>query len=382
MKIDIILPSFNKPEKYQRYQKAQRFTPFPSFIGSWFPVWYNRKQLKNMGVSIRFINFFNINYKKLRDHVGFDNRIIGNLGRSYGKVRITTKKAIIPILKKIRTKAEHIIYFDNGDGTGHTQFEVLPYVDRYLKKQLLKNRLLYSNFLYKKRLFTDFYLKKYNLKPEGTTTSLHPIDPQYEHKIGLSWNFAYRDYRPSNQINKIFYGFSKFPSLKYCSPYNSRKLLFSANYSIKTGSNLIDFQRKELLKYLENNFKENKAVSIGRIPKKIYVKTQKNSKAIFSPFGWGELCYRDFEIFISGAALIKPNVDHIVTWPKLYIKNKTYFPISWEVEKWDDEIPHILNDENLLLKIAIKGQDSYKSLWTQKGRKKFCEHFIEMVSPN
>ena len=150
MKIDIILPSFNKPQKYQKYQKLQKFTPFPSFVGSWFPVWYNRKQLKKMGLKIRFINFFNMNYKKLRESVGLDNRIIGNLGKNYGKVRITTQKAIIPILKKIRMNVEHIIYFDNGDGTGHTQFEVLPYVNRYLKKQILKDRSLYSNFLIKK----------------------------------------------------------------------------------------------------------------------------------------------------------------------------------------------------------------------------------------
>lgn len=380
LKIDIILPSFNKPEKYQKYQRYQIF-PFPSLIGSWFPVWYNRKQLENMGLDIRFLNFFNLKYKKLRKIVGLDNRIISNLGRNYGKVRITTQKAIIPILKKIRNRAEHINYFDNGDGTGHTQFEVLPFVDRYLKKQILKDRSLYSKFLYKKRLFSDYYKNEYNLEPEGTTSLLHPIDHKYEHKIGISWNFALRDYRSSNQINKIFFGFSKLPSLKYYSPNKNRKLLFSANYSIKTGSNLIDFQRKELLKFLKMKYEMNRNVSIGRVPKKIYLNTQKNSKAIFSPFGWGELCYRDFEVFISGAALIKPNVDHLETWPNLYKKNKTYIPLSWKIDDWETQIPNILNDDNLLLNVAINGQNSYRNLWTQQGRRIFCKRFLNMITP-
>ncbi|MFW9898242.1 MAG: hypothetical protein ACFFDO_03160 [Candidatus Thorarchaeota archaeon] len=381
IKIDIILPSFNKPYKYQKYQRYQIF-PFPSLIGSWFPVWYNRKLLKNMGIQIRFLNFFNFKYKKLRKIVGLDNRIIGNIGKNYDSVRVTTQKAIIPILKKLRKKIEYLIYFDNGDGTGHTQFEVLPYVDRYLKKQILKDRSLYLQFLYKKRLFTDFYKKKYNLKPEGTTTKLHPINSKYEHKVGLSWNFAYRDYRPSNEINKIFYGFYRIPYLKYSTPSKNRKLLFSANYSIKTGSNLIDFQRKELFKFLKRNYKMNQNISIGRIPKKIYLKTQKNSKAIFSPYGWGELCYRDFEVFISGAALLKPDMDHLETWPNLYKKYKTYIPISWEIEEWDTQIPKILTDEDLLLDVAKNGQNLYKSLWTEQGRKIFCERFISMVSPS
>ncbi|MFX1393677.1 MAG: hypothetical protein ACFFAH_08885 [Promethearchaeota archaeon] len=381
MKIDIIVPSFNKPEKYQKYQKYQMF-PFPSLIGSWFPVWYNRKLLKNMGLNIRFLNFWNLNFKKLYKIVGFDSRIIGNLGRNYETVRVTTQKAIIPILKNFRKNTEFLLYWDNGDSSMHTQFEVLPYVDRYLKKQILKDHSLYSKFLYKKRLFTDFYKKKYNLENEGTTSTLHPISQEYEHKVGLSWNFAYRDYRSFNQVNRIFYGFSKKPQLKYFTPDKNRKLLFSANYSIKTGSNLIDFQRKELQKFLKKKYGKDKDVSIGRIPKKKYLNTQKNSKAIFSPFGWGELCYRDFEIYISGAALIKPNVDHLETWPNLYRKYKTYIPLSWEIEKWEHEIPDILNDEDLLLKVAINGQNSYKDIWTKKGRLVFCKRFIKMITPD
>lgn len=31
--------------------------------------------------------------------------------------------------------------------------------------------------------------------------------------------------------------------------------------------------------------------------------------AAISPFGWGKICYRDFEATLCGAASIKPNMD-------------------------------------------------------------------------
>ena len=30
-----------------------------------------------------------------------------------------------------------------------------------------------------------------------------------------------------------------------------------------------------------------------------------------SPFGFGEICYRDFEAMLNGACLIKPDVSHL-----------------------------------------------------------------------
>ncbi|HEY0090745.1 MAG TPA: hypothetical protein VGB37_17980 [Candidatus Lokiarchaeia archaeon] len=126
----------------------------------------------------------------------------------------------------------------------------------------------------------------------------------------------------------------------------------------------------------------NDNISLGRIPKKLYLKTMRSSKAIFSPFGWGEICYRDFEILISGAALIKPNMDHLETWPNIYIKNKTYIPISWKIEDWASEIPKVLSDENFLFEVAINGQNQYKKYWTNRGRSVFCERFIDLITPN
>ena len=41
--------------------------------------------------------------------------------------------------------------------------------------------------------------------------------------------------------------------------------------------------------------------------------------SFISPFGWGEICFRDFESIILGKLLIKPNCDHI-TLGQIFIK--------------------------------------------------------------
>ncbi len=57
-----------------------------------------------------------------------------------------------------------------------------------------------------------------------------------------------------------------------------------------------------------------------------YIQTIQESRAILSPFGWGESCHRDYEAWILGAVLIKPECDWVHGWPDLYRAEETYLP--------------------------------------------------------
>jgi hypothetical protein len=384
--IDIIIPSLISYQKYPKFQKFQKFQlfqkyPFPSFMGNWFPVWYNRKMLKEKGITVHFHNYLNLKYKKLSKIVCIDSRIINNAIIKYGTVNETIRQTILPFLNRIRKYADYIIYFDNADSTGHFHNEVFPHVDLYLKKQLLKDFSLYTKSLYKKRLFTDFYAKNYDLVENYITEPRIILDSDSLNKIALSWNFALKDYRYTNIITRFLYNFIRNKNIKYFKPSLDRRLILAANFTIKPSYDVIYFQRNELLSLLKQKFRSNSNVSIGKIPKKKYLKTMRSSKSVISPFGWGEICYRDFETFIAGAALIKPSVEHLQTWPDVYKKNQTYIPISWKVENWDEELTKILDDAKLLLNVARKGQNCFKQLWTRRGRRLFCDHFIQMITP-
>ena len=387
LKVDIILPSLISYQKYPNYRKFQIFQlqklAFPNWNGNWFPVWFNLKNLKKKyNVKIRFLNYLTFNQKKLSKIVGFDARILNNLITKHKYVGVTLKKEILPLLKKIRDEVDFLIYFDNADNPGYFHKEVFQYVDRYYKKQMFKDHSNYSKNLYRERLFADFYARNYTVDLSDEKTVNLKISPTDLQKTGISWNFALKDYRYSNFLTRLLYGLTRKNKIRFYEPRGTRKYFISANYSIKHISELIYFQRAELLKLLEEKYKSNSNVSLGKIPKKIYLSTMRSSKAIVSPFGWGEICYRDFETFIAGAALIKPNMDHLETWPNLYEKNKTYLPISWKIEEWDQEFEKIFSDEKLLLEIARNGQNAYKKIWTKQGSETFCERFIQMITPN
>ena len=77
----------------------------------------------------------------------------------------------------------------------------------------------------------------------------------------------------------------------------------------------------------------------GRISSWKYTKELSKSIALLSPFGWGEICYRDFEAILNTNLLVKPDMDHLETWPNIY-KNENYFRLDWdfmnsnEIEKY------------------------------------------------
>jgi len=383
--VDLIIPSIISYQKYPQFQKFQKIQVFqklalPAWTGNWYPVWYNLKNLENRGIKIKFLNYQNLK-RNISKIVGFDSRIINNLIMKYGSVKKTLKNGIIPLLKKLNKRVDYLIYFDNADSTGQFHSEVLPYVDIYFKKQLLKDRSLYSENLSGKRLFTDFYTKNYDFEVKTSSTRGDEFISRFKDKIALSWNFALKDYRYSNLISRFLYGFTRKNNLKFYKPSKDRKLILSANFTIKPTYNLIYFQRNQLLQILKEKYGTKSNVSLGKIPKKNYLLTMRSSKAIVSPYGWGEVCYRDFETFIAGAALIKPDMDHLDTWPNLYKKDETYISIPWKIEEWSNAFSEILSEENFLLDVAKKGQESYKKIWTNEGNEAFCNHFIKMITP-
>ena len=79
-----------------------------------------------------------------------------------------------------------------------------------------------------------------------------------------------------------------------------------------------------------NELKTKYNIKDGFLPLSEYFQYLKNSKFALSPFGWGSICWKDFEIFLNGTMLIKPDMSHIKTWPNYYQNHKTYIPYKWD----------------------------------------------------
>lgn len=52
------------------------------------------------------------------------------------------------------------------------------------------------------------------------------------------------------------------------------------------------------------------------------------ARLTISPFGNGEICWRDFEVILCGSAMIKQDMGHVATWPDVYVPHETYVPVD------------------------------------------------------
>lgn len=80
----------------------------------------------------------------------------------------------------------------------------------------------------------------------------------------------------------------------------------------------------------------------GRVPPAQYAQEMLTSKICVSPFGYGEICWRDFEAVAYGCLLIKPDMGHVESRPDIFQPMKTYVPVKWDFSDLEDKLLHCL----------------------------------------
>jgi hypothetical protein len=99
----------------------------------------------------------------------------------------------------------------------------------------------------------------------------------------------------------------------------------------------------------------------GRVPRKTFFKELRSSKICFSPFGYGEVCWRDFEAIMSGALLLKPRMDHVKLAPEIFVPHETYVPIEWDYSNYEEQVRRYVADERRRLDICAYAFDRVRS---------------------
>ena len=317
------------------------------------PLYRWKSALKNHGIKVDF--YFDHQHKKLKqaDCVFIHSRYFEHGWQDVNKRNGQNEAELVTWLLEMRNQTSKIIWFDAADSTGSADFLIIPYVDAFVKKQLHKDLSIYTRDE-KLRLWVDTDTSK----PEN---SFDPCPAKHLHKIKLGWNIGLNDYRYfgykmsrlSNYLSYSLYK-NKYRAVEAARPFD---LTFRGRIH-SDSSNSIAWQRNQVLK-LMGSLQRN--ISTGNpVEKKLYWKELSNSKLSISPFGWGEVCYRDFESFISGAVLVKPSMNHLTTYPDVYQEGETYMPVSWQLHDLKDKLEYALDNYNLLKQIAKNGQENYQ----------------------
>ncbi len=71
-----------------------------------------------------------------------------------------------------------------------------------------------------------------------------------------------------------------------------------------------------------------------------YAREMQESKICLSPYGYGEICWRDFEAIAYGCLLVKPDMAHVESQPDIFQPFKTYVPVAWDFRDLRDKLLH------------------------------------------
>lgn len=278
------------------------------------------------------------------------------------------------ILKKIKAHCNMLIWLDTADSTGTCMFDVIPYVDLYFKKQLLKNTLDYCRDVYGTRTFCEYYHKLLGVEDETITKRYYPhTEEKYLSKLRVAWNVGIGDIY-ANPLQLLLHPYSVIQP-EFISPDANKTL--DVQYRGSGYSPIAGYPRTES-KRLIQEMKDISYPDVTRkIPKKEYIKEGHSAKSILSPFGWGEICGRDFEAIVYGGCMIKQDMSHCITYPDIYQAGKTYVPLKWDFSDFKEVLSKAASQE--YRNIAKQAQEYYKFFFTKGGRRDFAKHLISQL---
>ena len=342
-----------------------------SFI---FPLLVNRRRLLDSGITLRI-------FTSLKDALFEEDMIF--LDSKYFRSWWTREDSVYGLIRRMKRSARAVLWFDTTDSTGTPQFKVMPYVDGYYKNQILKEAGMYYKRFYGGRLISDYYHNEFGISEERESPFvLNPLDPAYRSKLFVSWNPALNDHGIFANNYSLWGNIRSrsrllIPPRKYTARFidagRVRNVPIAARFGLTHARNFVKFHREMLLRRLRRYNVDSRFVSHAA-----YYNELGNAKLSVSPFGLGEITYKDFETIICGALLVKPDMGHVETWPDLYLDGRTYVSCKWDFSDLGDKIDHLLSSPEKARGMAAEAQDIYKR-YLFNGGDEFAGRIEEIV---
>ncbi len=307
---------------------------------------------------IKFNNFFKRNglFFNLTSKLDSDCDIIFIESNVIGDKYHKNIKSVLNQLKDLRKRVKKIVYFDTSDSTSLLHPTLLDYVDLYCKSQIYSEIKNYTKKYYGNRIFTDYCYRNFNVK-DGSKSFSEVVKKKHNlNKIKLFWN--------SGILNHSFFG-KILSQLYYFFPVNI--FLTSPDSKVyKKKQNLFyymttEYYRKSVAWHRERAFEILKIKIPARKNIFKYYRSLAKSRICISPFGWGEINYRDFEAMIYGAILLKPKMSHLNTWPNIYTFNSVIM-YDWSCDDLKTKIEQILGNYDHYHQCALNSQLKYAEL--------------------
>jgi hypothetical protein len=273
----------------------------------------------------------------------------------------------LALMARLREKYRVIAFFHDDAGGGIPRLEVLPFVDLFYSKALFRDRSLYGQSLYGKELYSNYYHERYGVVDPETRRYATETRPEELAKLRLSWNIGIGDFPRDQtrqrlgvlagrtvgiQASRLFY--RKEPDISKSARKN--RGLYPVHCRIGLISRpSISYQRTLVLDAVSGD----EAFLTGHVSQRQFNREIGHSRITVSPFGWGELCIRDFEAVLNGSLLLKPDMSHLETWPNIFVPGETYVPFDWDAKNLRQTALSLLDNSAETSRIVKNATEAY-----------------------
>ena len=235
---------------------------------------------------------------------------------------------------------------------------VEPFIDLYVKKTIFVDIDQYRASYFGDTNLMDYYGHLYQCQHE---TQQYEVPRTIDKGLVLGVGFVSAPY-----LHSLF-SWSKPPN-------GNRPIDLNARFDTN-GSEWYSAMRSAALSKAKG-LRVGYAVTHGSLPLVKYLRELGCSKITFSPFGYGEVCWRDYEAMALGSLLIKPDMDHLEVNPDMFIPYDTYIPLAWDFSDFDEKVIHYLNSPVERLRITKNAFDIGHQFVRQGN---FIDHVKDLV---
>jgi len=298
-------------------------------------------------------------------------------------------EATVEVLEDLRKRVPVLMWCDATDDNGHLFEPAFAKVDLYAKKQILKERELYGYDYRERGYHSEYYYRNFGeevarIPPAHEIPVQRALEPWEIEKLALAWNVGLGDYNTLLGHGRTLLPYK--PYARFAGPVRDaldtrRPLGVSCRGTTRYPLPAITFHRSEVSRLVSElaDRTEHRIESRGRVSPREYLKELAQTRICVSPFGFGEICWRDFEGMLCGALLVKPDMDHLETWPEYFEKDVTYAAHRWDFEDLQRSLLELLEDPERCRRMAKTAQDRYLASLSQEGGEAFTEHFSALL---
>lgn len=256
-----------------------------------------------------------------------------------------------------KAAATKLTYFDGIDDLCILWPSVLEHVDFYMKRHVFRDRSLYLKGHVGSTNLTEHVFRAHGAGAlNGDSVARGKVPSMHLHKIiaGLTFGMDEWALRLHEETPKA--------SLATERPHD---VVCRADIP----DNWMGYLRRPIGPVMERLRAKglNVITPEKRVSREEFYQEMASAKIYISPFGYGEICGRDYECAILGSLLIKPDMGHAEAYPDIYRPYETYVPVAWDFADLEEKVEHYLNNPEERLRITANARavldEAYSEEW-------------------